>query len=479
MKLGRKDKDGLVEHQCRNPRADQKVRLELYGTIWMSRDRREIDRPEKGLRLVDLRGRRQKDLRSEEVRRTLWSFLSWASYRNFILSRLQMLKEYSGLLGRAKSFLVVVGIIFLTTIILAASGLPNQALFPAMIGFGLSLTGLLFGALPQLSTYLRDLSRHSSIAGWAVLTASFAFLGFSSTAVIAVVLFVGGLTAANVLWGLLPRILGISGVRHQRKTGVVAAATANPNPLLFTMVGIVAWSLGASFLMGFLRIHEPRPFGTAFLFAHVGLLLGLLPLVAHMLQEVWKPTLARWSLFRPRRLLRYVLFMTAVAALIGYEISIASDGGAFSGIPAFAAVLVLLSYLGVLARRLFFIGERLRPYHPLVLPAFGMVLLFAPMVVLLSNPPATITRVYGAAQAAGLAGGVAYIALQGFWWERVERLKARLQEAVMSRVPVPYPDEEPSDPYERIGGGKEEAGGSEVRVREVSSGKEEDEYSGP
>ncbi len=439
----------------------------------MSTDKQNEVAVETGTKLVDLQGRQQEDLRKGRTFRTIRGYLSWRRYRESLHRRLELLKGYLRAFGRARFFILVSGIVFLTAIILAGAGMPGQALLPALVGFGLSSTALLLGAFPQLARRLENLSRHVSRASWALLVTSFAFLGFSSTAVIALVLFVGGFTVVNVLWGLLPRILSMGRGAGGEGPGAVREAPASPNPLLMTMAAIAAWSFAASFLMGFLRVHESMPFGTAFLSAHVGLILGLLPFERRMLAEIRKPTLVRWILFQPRRLLRDVIFMTVVAGLIGYEVTLVTSGGAFAGIPAFAVGLVLVSYIGVLVRHLSPFHERLRPYHPLVLPAFGVLLLFAPLVVVLSNPPATVTRLYGGAQAAGLVVGVAFIAMRSSWRESAHRIRVRIQEAVKKRVPLEAESQEPPDPYERIGGRAPEGDGKDVRVREAK-GDEED-----
>ncbi len=428
-------------------------------------------------RLVDLQGRRREELRKEERIRTFRHYLDWTIYRDAILRRLRVIWGYRGILGRTKTVVVAGGAIFILTLLLGLAGSSGLALLPALLGFGLSLAGLIYGATPQLSSRIERLPRHGVIAAWAFLTTLCAFVGFSSTAVIILVLFVGGFTAVNVLWSFLPRLLALLD-RGQKGAKGYAQATASPTPLLLALTVIATWSMVASFLMGFLRIHETRPLGTAFLFAHVGLLLGLVPLEGQLLQSLRRHTMARWYLLRPRRLLRDVLFTAMVAALIGYEVSIASEGGTFSGIPAFALALVLFSYLGVLLRHVSALGERLKPAHPLILPSFGMLLLFAPLVVILSNPPLTVTRIYGGAQTAGLAAGVAFILVHALWREWTDRLRARLRETVKKRVPIESSEKE-SDTYQRIGAGRMRRGSPGVQIREAESRGEEENGSPP
>ncbi|MCJ2531585.1 MAG: MFS transporter [Candidatus Thermoplasmatota archaeon] len=336
---------------------------------------------------------------------------------------------------------------FSVAVILAGSGLGTLAALPALIGFGLSLAALVYAGLPPLASHLSKLDRPRWFAMWAVLTVLLAFLGFSSAAVIVVVLFVAGFTATHVFWDLLNRILLD---RKRKESQGVAQATANPNPFLLVFAVMAAWSVVASLLMGYLRLHELGSLGISFLAAHIGLVVGLIPLQVHLLREARKPSIARWSLFRPRRLIRDVVFMAVAGAVVGAELSIASGSGVFSGIPTLALVLVLFGYLGVVARQLRSLRGKTKPYHPLILPAFGMLLLFAPMVVLLSGPPDVLTQLYGAAQAAGILTGVTLITLRGLWHEKAERLQERLEGAIRERVTLERAEAVVRDGYERI-----------------------------
>ncbi len=336
---------------------------------------------------------------------------------------------------------------FSLAVILAGTGLGTLAALPALLGFGLSLAALIYAGLPPVTSRFSELDRPRWFAMWALLTVLLAFLGFSSVAVIVVVLFVAGFTASHVFWDLLNRILVD---RTRKESQGVAQATADPNPFLRVFAVIAVWSVVASLLMGYLRLHAFGTLGLSFLAAHIGLVVGLLPLQIHLLREARRPTIARWSLFRPRRLIRDVVFMAVAGAVVGAELSIASGSGVFSGIPTLALVLVLFGYLGVVARQLRSLRGRTKPYHPLILPAFGMLLLFAPLVVLLSGPPDVLTHLYGAAQAAGILTGVALITLRGLWHEKAERLQERLQGAIRERVTLEKAEAVVRDGYERI-----------------------------
>lgn len=418
--------------------------------------------------LVDLQGR------TDPPKPPFWRRLSpkallpyldprkhWAALRG----RLGWAREYLNLFDEARPFLLASGVLFLAAVLLAASGRQGLALYPALVGFGLSVTSLLHGSVPTLGARLRRLSWHSALAGWGLMALLFAFLGFSSTAVVVLVLFIGGFTAVDVLWGITGRLVGVDRKREARG-GPVRDATPNPSPVLLTFGLITTWAMGASFLIGFYRLHETRPFGPALLAVHIGLVVGLLPLELRAIQELRHPSQRRWVLFDPRRLLRDVLFMAGVAALIGYEAVLAAEGSALAGIPVFALALVLASYLGVLLRHNSVFRENLRPYHPIILPAFGMLLLFAPTVVLLSNLPVTVTRLYGGAQAAGLVAGALYVMMAASWRERARRIGARVQQAVKRRVPLQLEQAIP-DREERIPGERSPAEEGALAIREA------------
>ncbi|MFQ6013323.1 MAG: hypothetical protein ACE5LS_06740 [Thermoplasmata archaeon] len=425
-------------------------------------------RPE-GSPVRDLGGRRPEEIGKERRREALRSRLALRRHLPAVRAAYRALRDSLWESGPTRALLLVGFANFSVAVILAGAGVGTLAVLPALVGFGLSLAALLYASLPGLASRISRLDRPQWLALWIFLTVLFAFLGFSSVAVIVVVLFVAGFTATHVFWDLLNRILlG----RDRRKGRGLAQAAGNPNPFLLAFAGISAWSAGASFLMIYLRVHEFGPLGVSFLTAHIGLVLGLLPLEIRLLQEARRPTIARWSLFRPRRLVRDVLFVAVASAVVGAELSIASGSGVFSGIPTLALVLVLFGYLGVVARQISSLRGRARPYPPLVLPAFGMLLLFAPLVVLLSNPPGVLTQLYGAAQAAGILTGVPSVFLVGLWRERARRLRARFEEVLRERVPLEEAEEGEKSPYERIAATSHQAERDEVWLTEASRRRE-------
>ncbi len=278
-----------------------------------------------------------------------------------------------------------------------------------------------------------SLSRTASIGMWALLTLPLAFLGFSSTAVIVLVLFSGGFMMGVVLWRSLAKVLGAS---EEAAKPLEEETEARDRKGCLMVISVIAFgSLAASFIMGYYRLHETGALGVALVFGNSGLLLGVLPAVSWILGIAGGNRDPHASQFRP--LLRDVLYLSVIAGLIGYEISLAAEGGeALSSIPTFVLLVVLLGYLGVLGRSLLSRGGKLEPHKPLLAASFGMLLLFSPLVVLLSNPPATVARLYGAAQAAGLVAVVVYIGVAQRWQKELQSLSARLQEAVNRGVSV-------------------------------------------
>ncbi|MCJ2532230.1 MAG: hypothetical protein LN413_08050, partial [Candidatus Thermoplasmatota archaeon] len=77
---------------------------------------------------------------------------------------------------------------FSLAVILAGTGLGTLAALPALLGFGLSLAALVYAGLPPMASRFSELDRPRWFAMWALLTVLLAFLGFSSAAVIVVVL---------------------------------------------------------------------------------------------------------------------------------------------------------------------------------------------------------------------------------------------------------------------------------------------------
>ncbi len=428
-----------------------------------------------GLRLVDLMKLQEEERLAPRMLSRLREYLGWRRVLQAVVYPLNAVRGHLSVLVRAKSFILLVGIAFFAAVGLVVAGFSTLALLPALLGFGLSMATLLYGAFPRLSEGLRRYPQYVSLATWALVTAVFTFVGFSSTLVVFLVLFIGGFTVANVLWGLLPRIIVMFNPLPQEKPRGMTEATGSPLPLLLVFGVIAAWSLAASLIMGHTGIHANRPLGTAFLAAHIGLLLGLIPMGYQMMKEVLRPTVARWHLYRPSKLVRHVLFAMVVSALVGYEVTLASEGSVLAGIPVFAIALVLASYLGALIRQPFSFGSRLRPYHPLVLPAFGMILLFAPLVVLLSSPPVELTRLYGAAQAAGLVLGTILIAVMSLWRERAHRIKVKVQSVVREKLPLDSSKHDESDPYIRIKSRANLTRPTGVKVREAGEGAKKTE----
>ncbi len=422
-----------------------------------------------GLKLTDLMEMQERERSKPKHRRIARQYLHWRRILDVLLYPARVVSKHLDVLVRAKYLVVMTAGCFFAAAALVVLGLPTLALMPALLGFGLSMAALVYGAFPQLSSRLDKFPRHVSLATWALGTAIFTFVGFSSTLVVFLVLFIGGFTVANVIWNLLPRIIELFNPLPRGKAKGVSEATASPTPLLLTFGIIAAWSVVASLIMVRTGIHENRPLGTAFLGAHIGLLLGLAPMEYQMLREIRRPTAARWSMFKPSRLARHVLFAMAISALVGYEATLASEGRVLAGIPIFAIALVLASYLGVLLRQPFSFGDRLKPYHALVLPSFGMLLLFSPLVVFLSSPPVAITRLYGAAQAAGLLLGTALIVIKTVWRERAHRIRMRLQKTVQDKLPMAPEKEKEPDPYLRIRPGGRESTSKHVQVRELRS----------
>ncbi len=309
---------------------------------------------------------------------------------------------------------------------------PRYALIPGLIGFGLCLTALLNGAFPFLSSWLERLGRSAGLAAWIALTLGLALVGFSSTAVIVIVLFIGGFAAANVFWRLLNRALSI------RTKPLVHVSSAedipHPNVVLAGVVSIVFLAVIASFIIGYYSIHERGPLGMALLFANAGLAVGVVPTVYRVLQRQGKLGTSQEYPVGPRHLLRDLLFTLVVVGLIGYLFSLATNGQTFLAIPVVAIGIVIVGYAIILARGFLSLRDRLRPYKPLLVSALGMLLLFAPLIVLLSNPPATVTRLYGGAQAAGFLVAVVYIGMTDPWREEARLLWSRLRSAAQRRV---------------------------------------------
>lgn len=282
--------------------------------------------------------------------------------------------------------------------------------------------------------------RPVALATWAILILAFAIVGFSSTAVIVIVLFIGGFVAGNVAWGLLSKALRIKDRPIAPADRPQSEGVSHPNLFLGALVGIAFLSVAASFLIGYNRLHERGSLGMALLFANAGLVLGIVPTVYGIVQRFRSATTDRIHPVGPRYLMRDVSFTVLIIGLIGYEVSLVADGRTLLAIPLLALGIVVVSYLAILARGFFSLKERLRPYKPLLISALGMLLVFSPLIVVLSNPPATVTRLYGGAQAAGLLVAMAYIGMTTPWREEARLLWTRFQTVVRRKVGPWLPD---------------------------------------
>ncbi len=208
----------------------------------------------------------------------------------------------------------------------------------------------------------------------------------------------------------------------------------HPNLLLLGILTILFLSVTASFLIGYYNLHERGSLGMALLFANVGLVIGAVPTAYRVIQRLRASTPSQEHPVGSRYLLRDTVFTVAVAGLIGYEVSLATEGRTFFAIPILAIIIVIASYAVVLIRGFISLEERLRPYKPLLISALGMLLVFSPLIVFLSNQPATLTRLYGGAQAAGLLSAMVYIGMTNPWREEARLLWTRLRSAARRKV---------------------------------------------
>jgi hypothetical protein len=356
--------------------------------------------------------------------------------------RLRLFRLLFGAKGHSRSFLLISGTILSAAAALAVSGLPTYALVPALAGFGLCLTALLHALFPPLASWMDGLPRRLALGMWALLVLPLALLGFSSTAVIVLVLFSGGFMMGIVLWRVLSRLSGYGREDTQSEMGRDGRA------IMVAIVVLATGSLVGSFLLGYYRLHESGAIGVAITFGNGGMLLGIMPSIGRLLGVSGRSGDHPGHLLGP--LLRDVAFAAIVAGVVGYEISLAAEGtGALSSVPTFVLVIVLVGYLGVLARSLISVGRKLEPRNPLLVASFGMILLYVPLVVILSNPPATVARLYGAAQAAGLLAVTVYIGMARQWQEEIQRFSNRLQEAINKgisvKVTIGAPEEDPGE----------------------------------
>jgi hypothetical protein len=153
------------------------------------------------------------------------------------------------------------------------------------------------------------------------------------------------------------------------------------------------------------------------------MLVGVVPTEYRLMASTVRRARALWYAFKPRRFLRDVVFTTVVLTLVGYEISVARRGD--TGVTVVSLVLLLASYLLVAVRQLPAVSRHFPKPHPLLLPSFGSLLIFAPSLVLLTSGAPTITYIYGGAEAAGLLAGYIILSAQGVPW--IQRFARRIR----------------------------------------------------
>ncbi len=305
-------------------------------------------------------------------------------------------------LARARWFALSASFLFLTAVGAWARGFAAVALGLALLGFGLSTTVLLFSRLQALRTLS---SRLAPGVRWAVAAAAAGVLsltGLSSGAVLGLVLFIGGFATVGALWNLLSRFLlpmappGAVGKAHPDPLPVVASGGSVV--LLFILLGLPL----------LLVPHRLGTWGAVLAGAEGGLVLGLLPTDVGLLREVRRPTKALWFAFHARRVFRDCFFAAGVLALLGRALSVLVAGGETGPL---GVVLIVASYLYALVRRVPALAPLGPRPHPLVLPSFTFLLLFTPLIVVLSEAPA-LPLVYGGAEVLGLASGLGLVLLR-------------------------------------------------------------------
>lgn len=308
-------------------------------------------------------------------------------------------------------------------ILAAAVGLflTNQAAlaYPVFLAaFGLGLFMLLLGAMPGLARGLRALPKILRWALGAIALGLCASLGLFSPVLVAVVLALGGYTTARVLRSLLLRLM--AWLSPQPRGGIVEAQ-ADPRPLL--MVGALVALASLALSLGLLWSKPPGevPFVMAGLDG--GLVVGMVPTDGKLLLGLRSPGLERWKVRWSRGLARDVLIAAAVATLLGHEVYLAA-GGAAEGLPPSSLALLLASYFLICARQVPRLGALLGHPRPQFLLSLGYVLACAPFLVFLGSPRGGLVHVYGAAEAVGLALGLAVTMMNP---NRVLRMPSWLQ----------------------------------------------------
>ncbi len=277
---------------------------------------------------------------------------------------------------------------------------PSFALYSLLAGFGYALMTLLLVALPRVRARI---ARIGSGARWGVklvvwiLCSAF---GFFSTAVVAMVLIIGGFTTARILRSLLLRLM--AWLSPSPKGGIVQARV-DPRPMLAVAVAVAAVSLTLGLYVPSLRLEGEVAFVLGAL--NVGLVAGLVRTDWHLLRELRRPGGERWRLRWSRGLARDVVLASTVAALMGHEVHIAI-GGSAGGLPPSSTILLLLSYILICARQMPRWSAVLGKPRPELLLALGLLLVHAPLLVLLASPTAAFPYVYGIAETVGLALGL-------------------------------------------------------------------------
>lgn len=349
--------------------------------------------------------------------------------RQRIRTRLRPVERALRSPGHTRPFVLTSILLFAASMVLVQLEFRNQALVPAMLGFGLALTALLYAVFPSFGAWMDSLPRPATVGVWSLLAALLAFVAFSSTVVILLVLLLGGFMMGVVLWRFLGRMFGAAAEPPAEGDEEGQPDLASP-AILIIMTLVATGSVIGSFFMGIYRLHEAGPLGLALAFGNGALLLGILPTVAALLGLARTPLASPRLLFR--QLLRDLLFGAVLGGLIGYEVALATSGQpSLPFVPTTVLLLiVVLGYLGVLVRFFLHVGKDLQPDNPLLVASFGMLLLLSPTVVLLSSPAATLARVYGAAQASGLLAVLLYLALMGSWEEEFAGLGLRIREAL-------------------------------------------------
>ncbi len=368
--------------------------------------------------IKDLAGRDPRSVRRREALRSLSDHLHPSALRQ---------RAGVWLRGMGKRIPSVRGIplahLLPAPILAAAVGLflTNQAAlaYPVFLAaFGLGLFMLLLGAMPGLARGLRALPKILQWALGAIALGLCASLGLFSPVLVAVVLALGGYTTARVLRSLLLRLM--AWLSPQPRGGIVEAQ-ADPPPLL--MVGALVALASLALSLGLLWSRPPGEIVFVLAGLDGGLVMGMVPTDWKLLRGLRLPGLDRWRIRWSRGLARDVLIAATVAALMGHEAYLAV-GGAASGLSPSSLALVFLSYFLICARQVPRWGGLLGRPRPHLLLSLGFVLACAPFLVFLASPSGVLTKVYGVAEALGLALGLAVGMVNP---QRMQRMPAWVQ----------------------------------------------------